>query len=138
MDSVCHFLSILKKICKIAFKEGHSERFHFAHYKLPKQKETTPKALSWESFEKIRDFVIPENHRSHSLTRDLFLFFSYTGVSYADIVRIISENLFTDEENNLWLKITESPRITFANNGFSFSNYLNLSHCLFRVCGIIY
>lgn len=104
MDGVRHFLAILKKICKIAFKEGHSERFHFAYYKLPKQKETTPKALSRESFEKIRDFVIPENRRSHKLTRDLFLFACYTGVSYADVVRITSENLFTDEENNLWLK----------------------------------
>ncbi len=103
-DGVRHFLAILKKICKIAFKEGHSERFHFAHYKLPKQKETTPKALSRESFEKIRDFVIPENRRSHNLTRDLFLFACYTGVSYADVVRITNENLFTDEEGNFWLK----------------------------------
>jgi Phage integrase family. len=34
----------------------------------------------------------------------LFLFACYTGTSYADIVRITEENLFTDEENNLWLK----------------------------------
>lgn len=104
MDSVRHFLAILKKMCKIAFKEGYSEKLHFAHYKLPKQKETTPKALSRESFEKIRDLEIPENRRSHILTRDLFLFACYTGTSYADVVRITEENLFTDEEENLWLK----------------------------------
>lgn len=104
MDGVRHFLAILKKICKIAFKEGHSEKLHFAHYKLPKQKETTPKALSRENFEKIRDFEIPENRRSHRITRDLFLFACYTGTSYADIVRITSENLYTDEEGSLWLK----------------------------------
>ena len=104
MDSARHFLAILKKMCKIAFKEGHSEKFHFAYYKLPKQKETTPKALSRESFEKIRDLVIPENRRSHNLTRDLFLFACYTGTSYADVARITKENLFTDEEGNLWLK----------------------------------
>lgn len=104
MDTVRHYLAILKKICKIAFKEGHSEKLHFAHYKLPKQKETTPKALSRESFEKIRDLVIPENRRSHTLTRDLFLFACYTGTSYADVVRITGENLYTDEEGSLWLK----------------------------------
>ena len=43
METVRHYLAILKKICKIAFKEGISEKLHFAHYKLPKQKETTPK-----------------------------------------------------------------------------------------------
>lgn len=51
----------LEKICRIAYKEGHSEKYHFCHFKLPKQKETTPKALSRENFEKLRDLEIPEN-----------------------------------------------------------------------------
>ena len=104
MDTVRHYLAILKKICKIAFKEGISEKFHFAHYKLPKNKETTPKALSRESFEKIRDLAIPEKRRSHLLTRDLFMFACYTGTAYADVSSITGENLFSDEEGSLWLK----------------------------------
>ena len=104
MITVRQYLAILKKICKIAFKEGISERLHFAHYRLPKQKETTPKALSRESFEKIRDLEIPPNRRSHTLTKDLFLFACYTGTAYADVSRITNENLFTDEEGSLWLK----------------------------------
>ena len=104
MQTVRHYLAILKKICKNAFKEGFSERLHFAHYKLPKQKETTPKALSRESFEKIRNLEIPDKCPSTSFTRDLFLFACYTGTSYADVVRVTKENLFTDEEGSLWLK----------------------------------
>ncbi|MDR1714211.1 MAG: site-specific integrase [Prevotella sp.] len=104
MDTVRHYLAILKKICKIAFKEGLSDKFHFAHYKLPKQKETAPKALSRESFEKIRDLEIPPNRPSTRFTRDLFLFACYTGTSYADVIRITGENLYTDEEGSLWLK----------------------------------
>lgn len=104
METVRHYLAILKKICKIAFKEGVSEKLHFAHYKLPKQKETTPKALSRESFEKVRDLEIPKNFPSTRFTRDLFLFACYTGTAYADVVRITGENLFTDEEGSLWLK----------------------------------
>ena len=104
MDTLRHYLAILKKICRIAFKEGFCEKYHFAHYKLPKQKEATPKALSRESFEKIRDLEIPEKRYSHRLTRDLFLFACYTGTSYADIVRITNANLFTDESGSLWLK----------------------------------
>ena len=104
MQTVRHYLAILKKICKIAFKEGISEKFHFAHYKLPKNKETTPKALSRESFEKIRDLDIPKNRPSTRFTRDLFLFACYTGTAYADVVRITKENLFTDEAGSLWLK----------------------------------
>jgi len=32
METIRHYLAILKKICKIAFKEGISEKFHFAYY----------------------------------------------------------------------------------------------------------
>lgn len=104
METVRHYLAILKKICKIAYKEGHSEKHYFAHFKLPKQKESTPKALSREDFEKLRDLKIPEKRRSHILTRDLFLFACYTGTSYADTVSITGENLFTDDQGSLWLK----------------------------------
>lgn len=104
MDTLRHYLALLKKVCKIAYKEGHSEKCHFAHYKLPKQKETTPKALSRKDFEKVRDLEIPDNRTSHIITRDLFLFACYTGTSYADTVSITKENIITDEEGNLWLK----------------------------------
>ena len=104
MDTLRHYLALLKKVCKIAYKEGHSEKHHFAHYKLPKQKETTPKALNREDFEKIRDLEIPEKRISHIITRDLFLFACYTGTSYADAISITRENIFTDEEGKLWLK----------------------------------
>ena len=104
METVRHYLSILKKICRIAYKEGHSEKYHFCHFKLPKQKETTPKALSRENFEKLRDLEIPEKRRSHVITRDLFLFACYTGTAYADVVSITRENLFWDDEDSLWLK----------------------------------
>ena len=62
VETVRHYLAILKKICRIAFKEGHADRCHFEHYPLPKQKQTTPRALSKEDFEKLRDLEI-EEHR---------------------------------------------------------------------------
>lgn len=104
LDTVRHYLALLKKVCRTAFKEGYSEKYHFAHYKLPKQKESTPKALSREDFEKIRNLEIPEKRISYVITRDLFLFACYTGTSYADTVSITNENLFTDDNGELWLK----------------------------------
>ena len=104
METVRHFLAILKKICKIAYKEGHSEKCYFSHYKLPKQKENIPKALSKEDFEKLRDLKITYNLQSYTITRDLFIFACYTGSAYADTVSITRKNLFTDDEGCLWLK----------------------------------
>ena len=99
-----HHLALLKRICRIAYKEGFSERYHFLHFKIPKQKETTPKALSREDFEKIRDVEIPVWRTTHILVRDLFLFACYTGTAYADAVSVTRDNLYTDDDGNLWLK----------------------------------
>ena len=73
-DTMRHYLAILKRVCRIAYKEGYSDKYHFVYYKLPKQKENTPKSLSREDFEKIRDLDIPEHRHTHVITRDLFLF----------------------------------------------------------------
>lgn len=104
IDTVRHHLAVLKKICRLAYKKGYSEKCHFQHFALPQQSERTPRALSRESFEKIRDVKIPVYRKSHMLARDLFLFACYTGVSYADVVSITNENLYTDEDGALWLK----------------------------------
>lgn len=104
IDTVRHHLAILKKVCHLAYKKGYSEKCHFQHFALPKQSERTPRALSRESFEKIRDVEIPAYRKSHMLARDLFLFACYTGVSYADVVSITEENLYTDDHGALWLK----------------------------------
>lgn len=104
METVRHYLAILKKICRIAYKKWYSEKYHFSYFKLPKKKESTPKALNRENFEKLRDLEIPEKRRSHVITKDLFLFACYTGTAYADVVSITGENLFTDDGGSLWLK----------------------------------
>lgn len=104
LDTVRHHLAILKKICRLAYKEGYADKIHFQHFTLPQKKETTPRALSRESFEKIRDVEIAPHRKTHILARDLFLFACYTGVSYADAVSITHENLYTDDDGALWLK----------------------------------
>ena len=104
IDTCRHYLAIVKKVCRKAYKAGHADRCFFAHFSLPQPKEKTPKALSRESFEKIRDLEIPEHRTSHILARDLFLFACYTGTAYADAVSVTRDNLFTDDSGNLWLK----------------------------------
>jgi len=51
-------------------EEGHSEKHYFVYYKLPKQKESTPKSLSREGLEKIRGLHIPKRRHTHVITRD--------------------------------------------------------------------
>ncbi len=104
IETARHYLAILKKVCRRAFREGHSSICHFHNFSLPKQMLKTPRTLSRESFEKIRDVEIPPHRRSHRLARDLFLFACYTGTAYIDTVTITRENLYTDETGALWLR----------------------------------
>ena len=104
VDTARHYLAILKKICRLAFKEGHSEKRYFVNFKLPKENRKAPRALSREDFEKIRDLKIPTSRVTHNIARDLFLFACYTGVPYADAVSITDDNICTDDNGALWLK----------------------------------
>ena len=104
VDTARHYLAILKKICRFAFKEGHSEKRYFVNFKLPKENRKAPRALSREDFEKIRDVEIPASRVTHNIVRDLFLFACYTGVPYADAVSITDDNIYTDDNGALWLK----------------------------------
>ena len=104
VDTARHYLAILKKICRLAFKEGHSEKRYFVNFKLPKENRKAPRALSREDFEKIRDLEIPASRVTHNIARDLFLFACYTGVPYADAISITDDNIYTDDNGALWLK----------------------------------
>lgn len=104
IESVRHYLAILKKICRIAFREGHSDKHYFANYPLLKKKENAPRSLSREEFEKIRDLEFEEHRLSHITVRDMFLFACYTGTAYIDVVAITGDNLSKDDEGSLWLK----------------------------------
>lgn len=104
LQSVCHYLVLLKKACRIAFKEGYSEKHYFCHYKLPEQKKSTPKALSRVDFIKIRDLDIPERRRSLRLTRDLFLFACYTGLAYVDVKRLYPHHISETADGKKYIR----------------------------------
>lgn len=104
VDTARHYLAIIKKVCRLAFKAGYTDKPHFKYFKLPEDTRKAPKALSRESFEKIRDVEIPEHRKTHRIARDLFLFGCYTGVSYADAVSVTDDNIFIGEDGGKWLK----------------------------------
>ena len=104
VETARHYLALLKKICRIAFKEGHSDRHYFANYPLLKQKENPPRTLSREEFEKIRDLKFEEHRWSHMTTRDMFLFACYAGTAYIDVIAITNDELSKDDAGDLWLK----------------------------------
>ena len=105
VDTVRHYLAILKKVCRIAYKEGYAERCHFANFTLPQKTERTPRALSREDFEKIRDVEIPAWRTTHILARDLFLFASFTGLAYVDIMLLHPRHIGRTADGRRYIRI---------------------------------
>lgn len=58
VDTARHYQAILKKICWMVFKERHTVKRYFVNFKLPQENRESPRALSREDFEKIRDTPI--------------------------------------------------------------------------------
>ena len=103
-NSTRKYLAILKKACRVAYKEGYTDRLFFANYPLPKIQVGTPRTITPENFKKIQSLEIPQGHESLVLSRDLLLFSCFTGTAYVDAVSVTNNDLVTDEDGNLWLK----------------------------------
>lgn len=97
------YVSLFKKMCRIAFERGLCKNLLFAHYRVGTPRVTTPKALSMSDFIKIRDAELPEDKPRLSVSRDLFLFACYAGTAFIDTVSITKANVKVLEDGDKWL-----------------------------------
>ena len=108
------YVSLFKKMCRIAFERGLCKNLLFAHYRVDTPKVTTPKALSMSDFIKIRDAELPEDKPRLSVSRDLFLFACYAGTAFIDTVSITKANVKVLEDGDKWLIYNRKKTGTLA------------------------
>ena len=108
------YVSLFKKMCRIAFERGLCKNLLFAHYRVGTPKVTTPKALSMSDFIKIRDVELPEDKPRLSVSRDLFLFACYAGTAFIDTVSITKANVRVLEDGDKWLIYNRKKTGTLA------------------------
>ncbi len=104
LRTMCQYIVILKKICKIAYREGYADKCYFAYYTPKRPKVKAPRALSRKIFEAIRDMEINPNDIKLNISRDMFIFSCYVGSAYTDTASLKRENIITDENGAKWLK----------------------------------
>ena len=108
------YVSLFKKMCRIAFERGLCKNLLFAHYRVGTPRVTTPKALSMSDFIKIRDVELPEDKPRLSVSRDLFLFACYAGTAFIDTVSITKANVKVLEDGDKWLIYNRKKTGTLA------------------------
>ena len=94
----------VKKVCRLAYREGLTERQLFAHVEIERGENKQPRALDRASLDKLQALTFEPYEVELETTRNLFLFSCFTGVAYCDMVALNREHLFTDDEGGLWLK----------------------------------
>ena len=94
----------VKKVCRLAYREGLITRQLFAHVTIERGENKRPRALDRASLDKLQCLTFEPYEVELETARDLFLFACYTGVAYCDMVALSREHLFTDDEGALWLK----------------------------------
>ncbi|WP_314671898.1 tyrosine-type recombinase/integrase [Segatella salivae] len=104
----------VKKVCRLAYREGLITRQLFAHVTIERGENKRPRALDRASLDKLQSLTFEPYEVELETARDLFLFACYTGVAYCDMVALSREHLFTDDEGALWLKFRRQKTNTLC------------------------
>lgn len=101
-NSALKYLAYLKKIMRVAFSNGWIEKDPFYNFKM-KVEQIDREFLSKEEIIKImeKDFFIARIEH----VRDVFLFSCYTGLAYADVAKLTSNDIVKGIDGNFWIKI---------------------------------
>ena len=104
----------VKKVCRLAHREGLTERQLFAHAEIERGENKQPRALDRASLDKLQALTFEPYEVDLETARNLFLFSCYTGVAYCDMIALNREHLFTDDEGALWLKFRRQKTDTLC------------------------
>ncbi len=101
-NSAVKYLAYLKKIVRVAYANGWIDKDPFYNFKL-KLQVIDREFLTKEEIISImeKQFTIPRIEH----VRDIFLFSCYTGLAYADVFKLTSDDIVKGIDGNQWIKI---------------------------------
>ena len=104
----------VKKVFRLAFREGLTDRLLFEHIKIERGDSRLPRALDKASLDKIQQIHFEKYEVELQQTRNLFLFTCYTGVAFCDMVSLRKEHLVQDDAGARWLKFRRQKTDTLC------------------------
>ncbi|MDY5091535.1 MAG: site-specific integrase [Prevotella sp.] len=109
------YVSLFKKMCRIAFERGLSKNLLFAHYRVGTPGVTTPKALTMSDFIKMLSFPIADERTE--LARRCFIFASLTSLSYIDVKNLYLHHIGENSEGRKYIKTFRDTPETSCKRG---------------------
>lgn len=101
-QTVSSYTIILRKMVRRAISQGTLLKNPFAAY-IPEQPPRKRRHMTQEELEKFMTVPVASKRLCHS--RDMFVFASFTGLSYADMCNLSEENIHKGDNGSLWIRI---------------------------------
>ncbi|GHU13871.1 tyrosine recombinase [Betaproteobacteria bacterium] len=101
-NTVLNHIIPLRKMVRRAIGQDTLKRDPFCNY-VPEKPLKQRRHLTADEFQKL--LATPISEPSLIRTRDMFLFATFTGLSYADMKNLSEHHLSTDEDGTRWIRI---------------------------------
>jgi len=103
----------LRRMIKIAIRKRIINHNPFAGYSVESRPKPTQKYVPANDLKKLK--TTPLNSAALDVTRDMFLFSCYTGLSYIDLYNLTYRQIEKDDDGYMWLKISRQKTESEAN-----------------------
>lgn len=100
-NSTMKYIKNLGKVVRMALAEGFISQNPFDRMKMTYQT-VNREILSQQELDHLKDIEISEGRLDR--VRDMFLFCSYTGLAFIDIVNLKMSNIYVDADGTSWIK----------------------------------
>ncbi|MFR9592359.1 MAG: site-specific integrase [Rikenellaceae bacterium] len=111
-NTAAKFMQFFKRIILIAINDGYLKENPFRNYNI-KLKRVNRVYLTMEELQKMmeKEFSVKRLEQ----VRDLFIFASFTGISYIDIKNLRREHLCSTSDGSWWLRFDRKKSGEFSN-----------------------
>ncbi|WP_108821203.1 site-specific integrase [Dysgonomonas sp. Marseille-P4361] len=100
--TVSGYTIILRKMIRRAISQGTLHKNPFAAY-IPEQPPRKRRHMTQDELEKFMNIPVVSKRLCHS--RDMFIFATFTGLSYADMCNLSEENIHKGKNGSFWIRI---------------------------------
>jgi integrase len=102
---------LLKKVIKQALRRNLITYPPFGDFQLDKP-EVQDRSLTAAELDRL--MTTPLKYATQSFVRDLFVFSTFTGISYADVRKLTWKDVITEDDGSLWISTErQKTKITF-------------------------
>jgi len=111
-NTIYYYTGLLQKIIRLAISKGIIFKQPFSAYS-PKHEPYKRKHMTQREFDKFMQSALPSKALMH--TRDMFIFSTFTGLSYTDLCNLSEHHIYKEKNGNYWIRINRQKTLVECN-----------------------